>query len=454
MITFKINQNEDIYLSPLKISEEGAKEIIYELIDKSHKSWMKLQLVESQLQILSKNKAIIDPPILIREKLDELILEIIENVQSGMDQTELNDSNTIPYKPEEIKVSTRQFSLPLIEAMIKRADIDLTPGFQRNFVWTPLQKSRLIESILLRIPLPMFYFAENEEGLITVVDGLQRLTTIQQFMNNEFSLKGLQYLTNCEHKYYTHKDKTKAIDAKYFRWFNSTQLMVNVIEASSPAKVKYDIFERINTGGKPLNHQEIRNCLALDKVRVLLHEMTTSALFKKATDNSVRSLRMEDTEMALRFICFHRLYKEDSTLDKYNGNMKDSLNELVELLGKPSQNDLNKYVFLFSNAMKNAEHLFGTYAFRKILPKHLAPTAHKQLINKALFVSLAVLLSPYDPEQIVQMNHAKLLAAPLATLIQTDDILRGYLSYGTNGKANMQAVFVAMNQLIKNNINL
>ncbi len=360
MITFKLNQDEEIYLNPLKISEEGDKKVIYELIDTSSKSWMKLQLVDNQFKILSKNKLITDSTLLIREKLDELVLEVIENAQSGMAQTDVNTPTSNPYNPDEIKVNTKPFSLPLIMDMIKRNDIDLQPNFQRNFVWTSLQKSRLIESVLLRIPLPMFYFAENKEGFMTVVDGLQRLTTISQFMDNQFALKGLQYLTHCDNKYYTNPDKTKAIDTKYFRWFNSTQLTVNVIDASTPAKVKYDIFERINTGGKPLNHQEIRNCLAVDKVRDLLTKMVASDIFKKATDESVPSLRMEDREMALRFICFHRLYKEDSTLDNYSGNMKDVLNNLVEDLGKLKQNDLDKYTYLFSNAMKNATHLFCT----------------------------------------------------------------------------------------------
>ena len=94
-----------------------------------------------------------------------------------------------PFNPEEIKVHAKSFSLRLISDMIDDRDIDLSPDFQRNFVWNSAQKSRLIESILLRIPLPMFYFSEDDEGRITIVDGLQRLTTIKEFMDNKLVLK-------------------------------------------------------------------------------------------------------------------------------------------------------------------------------------------------------------------------------------------------------------------------
>ena len=142
-----------------------------------------------------------------KEELDYILsnafTKIIELEQSGIENyDDISEKEENPYNPEKIKLRTDKISIVQISAMIDSGDIDLTPAFQRNLVWDSFQKSRLIESILLRIPLPMFYFAEDLEGKLTVIDGLQRISTIKEFMNNQFPLKQLQYLKNCEGLYF------------------------------------------------------------------------------------------------------------------------------------------------------------------------------------------------------------------------------------------------------------
>jgi len=456
MIIFRTNSGGDLFLNPVKKSEEGNKTVIYELLDGSAKSWMRLQLVENHFKILEQDIEIAEKESDIFAKLDDLVLEVIEAAQSGTEYTEIGiPEKEDPYNPESIKVQTKPFNLSLISNMIDEGYIDLSPDFQRNFVWNPFQKSRLIESVLLRIPLPMFYFAEDEVGNISVVDGLQRLTTIKEYMDNKFALKGLEYLSkSCEGRYFSDKNKDgtpnnlSVLEPKYLKWFNMTQLTVNVIDPSSPAKVKYDIFRRINTGGKPLNNQEIRNSLASKTLRATLKEMVALEEFKLATDWSIKSTRMEDQEVALRFICFHRFYHEDQTLSNYNGNMEFSLDNITERLAKMKKEDLEIYVKLFSKSMLNAFYLFGRFAFRKNITDHLIPAAHKQLINKALFVSWSVLLSTYDPKMIKSKNESGCLATPVAKEIESDRNLYNYLSFGTNSKANMQAAFIAAEKII------
>lgn len=451
MIVLQTINNEDIYLNSLKNTEEGS-ENSYHLIDEDKKVWLKLHLNNNHFEIQEKNEAIKNSDEEINELLDDLVLQVIEQEQLGTESTESLQSQVSPYNPELIKVNTKPFSIKLVHEMIESGDIDLNPDFQRNFVWTPIQKSKLIESILLKIPLPMFYFSEDDEGRITVVDGLQRLTTIRDYMENKFPLKGLEYLaTTCEGRYYKEEPekKKKGLDAKFFRWFNMTQFTVNVIDSVSPSGVKYDIFKRINTGGKPLNNQEIRNCFSSKSLRSTLQKMVSLEIFKKATDKSIKSVRMEDQEVALRFISFYLYYAEDKSLNNYNGNMELSLDDITDKLGKEKEEALNKYVVLFSKAMENAYYLFGRNAFRKVLPKHLTPVASKQLINKALFVVCSVLLSQYDFEDIKANNAADSLTLPLANLIEDDRSLHNYLSYGTNGKINLQYAFEAIEGLIK-----
>ena len=246
IIELEIKDAEDILLTPIRKESDGEiNENIFQLIDVTNKSWMEIQLISNTFKIITKDQDISEDENDLKIKLDKLVLEVIEAEQSGTENSETEFSEeSNPYDPDDIRVSSKQFSVKLIDQMIDGGDIDLNPDFQRNFVWNSIQKSRLIESILLRIPLPMFYFAEEEDGLISVVDGLQRLTTIKEFMDNKFPLKNLEYLKEtCEGKYYSAESGKPHIDPKYFRWFNMTQFSVNVIDPTSPPKVKYDISE-------------------------------------------------------------------------------------------------------------------------------------------------------------------------------------------------------------------
>ncbi len=435
----------------LKDSQDGDN-TVYELVDAKHHPWMEIKRTGNSFQIVSKNPHVTESKESLGIKLDNLLVSIIKAEQSGTDLTEAGSTEgDNPFNPEDIRVHAKQFSLRLIADMIKDEDIILRPDFQRNLVWTNLQKSRLIESILLRIPLPMFYFSEDEEGKITIVDGLQRLSTIKDFMDNKFPLKDLEYLNaSCGGKYYKSEEGKEAIDGKYLRWFNQTQFSVNVIDPSSPAKVKFDIFRRINTGGMPLNNQEIRNSLAGDGLRETLNTMTNLQEFKSATDNSIRTSRMDDHELGLRFILFYRFMEAKGTIEDYSGYMDVSLDDLTDNLKKESLSDLRTYVTSFSNAMRNCEYLFGSrFAFRKVRPSDLVAGARRQLINKALFVSCSVLLGGYDHAKLKSKNVEGALTAVLANRIDDDRKLLDYLSYSTNSRNNLLYVFDKVQEIIK-----
>lgn len=186
------------------------------------------------------------------------------------------------WNPEQIRVNTKQFSLRNALDMIEDGSLELAPDFQRGRVWKPRQKSRLIESVLLQIPLPAFYFAEDTDGLMRVVDGLQRLSTIHDFVRGGeergFALKGLEYLQSA-----VEGKRFEDLPAPWKRRIYNTQIVTNVIDPTTPPDVMYDIFKRINTGGTPLNAQEIRHCMSKDRSRTVLREMTSTAEFNAAT---------------------------------------------------------------------------------------------------------------------------------------------------------------------------
>jgi len=450
----------------LIVLEEDSTEGIYHLMrQKAGLPLLGLPLIEVQFRngqpnVLSKDKSVTETSESLGAKLDELYLQIIENKQSGTEDNEEDRTEEKPYDPELIRVDTKTFSLHQIYDMIQIGDIELSPDFQRHFVWDKTRQSRLIESILLRIPLPMFYFSQDEEGKIAVVDGLQRLSTIKGFMDNELQLKNLEYLDSCEGKYYKTKREDKNIDPKYFRWFNMTQIVVNVIDASSPPKVKFDIFRRINTGGKPLNSQEIRNCLSKPHVRKVLNDMAHLPSFAEATLNSIKNHRMEAQEMALRFITFYDFYFAEKNendehpgdrLKTYTGNMAITLDAKIEELNGRSEDSVKSYVNVYDTAMKSAKHLFGDYTFRKCLLEHLEPQSRKQLINKALFISWAVVLADMEYSYIKDTYDANSLVEPLARKITEVPGLFNYFTFGTNGRVNIETAFGLAYFLLSNN---
>lgn len=451
-IEFNIKNEETVLLNVQK-NEEIPNE--YNLIDNDNTVWMELSLSDQSLNIISKSDLITDDDNVIESKLDTLLHEIIEIEKSGTDGfTENIEIELNPYDPDKIKVRTDKMPITLLSTMIDNGDIDMNPDFQRNLVWSNFQKSRLIESILLRIPLPMFYFAEDFEGKLSVVDGLQRISTIKEFMDNKFPLKDLQYLNeSCNGRYFKDEGKKKGLDTKYSRWFNLTTISANIIDPTSPYKVKYDIFRRINTGGRPLNNQEIRNCLTGQGLRDTLKEMVGLLEFKSATDNSIKSTRMDDQEIALRFLVFYQMYENKVGIDSYNGYMDATLDEFTENNIKTPKQELDKYIAYFSSAMQNAEYLIGRrYAFRKIMLKDIQPNSYKQLINKALFVCTSVLLAQYDTERVKELNEEYSLRRVVAEKIDNDRELWNYLSYGTNGKNNLLYTFRVLSELFKQNI--
>ncbi len=385
-------------------------------------------------------------------KLSDLAMRIDEAEKQGVDLSEIDgeagEKVAKPYDPNKIRVEQKVFSLRQIYDMINSGDLDISPDFQRNEVWDNFRKSRLIESILLRIPLPVFYFSEDEKGVLSVVDGLQRLSAVKAFMDNELKLKDLEYLDNCEGKCYSAENN--CVEDKYKRWFNATQISANVITADSPYQVKFDVFRRLNTGGKPLNSQELRNCLMNTAVRDLLRGMSSSSSFKEATGNSIDDGRMTGQEMAMRFIYFYNLYNKGQ-LQEYNGQIDECLDSLVEELRKLSIEQLEKYYTKYDTAMRNAFYLFGRHAFRKV-NGFTVNDSPRSLINKALFVAWAVILSEYDKELIEATFERNSFINILGNAIDEDESFFNYLSYGTNGAKNIRYVFDKVSKIMSANM--
>jgi len=402
-------------------------EIILKISSTSEKNDFKIITKDNKLSSI-EDREIIN---FFLERYIETERDIKEQEISGIEDTEeLPELVAKPdFDPEQITVRPQVFPIfQLVYQLLNEENprIDLSPDFQRYFVWKEVEKkSRLIESLLLRIPLPVFYLAEDGDGNYQVVDGLQRLTTIQDFVMNKFKLKKLEYLEKeCGNKTF------EELKTKYQSRLTDTQLTFNIISAGTPVSVKTEIFKRLNLGGKPLNRQEIRNSLSKPKTRNFIKKMAESEEFKTATNNSIKPLRMEDQELVMRYVGFY-LAKIDKKIT-YKGDMDAFLDDVLDLLNKyETTQQFDEIVESFIKSMQNATYLFGEYAFRKILPKHIK-NQHKPPINKSLFTAWSVLLSQYSTMDIKEKTIEKAFVTVLVDKIQEDNQYFEALTTGTN----------------------
>ncbi|MCP4137940.1 MAG: DUF262 domain-containing protein [bacterium] len=448
------NEEINIILNRQETKEETGT-ISYVWEGKIGDLWLKIHEAGSgSVYEIKQDQTITTPQDEIIAQFNNQIASVIETESSGVEdegtsEADINDPEPYPYDPELIRIEPKNFGVNFVNELIEEGELDLAPDFQRHFVWKELKKrSRLIESLMLRIPLPVFYLAQDEEGKYQVIDGLQRLTVINQFLNNKFQLKKLEYLKECEGHYFNKKGVKNNIDPKYRRRITQAQLTFNVIDPQTPIRVKYEIFKRINQGGKPLKSQEIRNCMASVRARNFLKKLAQSKEFLRATDYSISATRMQDQELVLRFIGFYFLRHLEQDSLKYTGHMDNFLNDTLTILNNKSESTYELLQKTFFDAMNNAAYLFGKYAFRKCSKKDLLSTARKQLINKSLFTTWSVLLSEHDPENIKNLNQSKCLKEPLASEIETNGRYYDALTTGTNDLSRINTSFDTAKNII------
>lgn len=379
----------------------------------------------------------------VTPEVDLIVEEQFAGEGTGIELETIDDDGSSavevePWDPEKIRVSTKSFSLRNVLDMIDADDLELAPDFQRNRVWKARQKSRLIESLLLQIPLPAFYFAEDADGLLRVVDGLQRLSTIHGFVRaREFALDDLEYLD---------KDGStfSELEPALQRRLHNAQIVVHVIDPSTPEEVKYDIFKRINTGGEPLNAMEVRHCMSRTRSRNFLKRCTASVAFEKATGGVLKNhVRMQDREAALRF-CAFRMLGDIGNYDNY-GSLERLLDwavrQLDDVVALPDA-QLEQLFDDFETAMKNATLVFGNHAFRKW------PTTSERLspINRALFESWAVVLADVDQDILAPIVN-KIVAKARGAMTTDPDYIAS-ISSSTSDARRVEKRFTVPQRLL------
>lgn len=324
-----------------------------------------------------------------------LPLDMDEGYKADMDEPD-------KFIPSDVNITQVPTNVSNIMERLENNEFDLTPAFQRNGgLWDEEKQSQLIESLMLKIPLPAFYFDASKEDEWIVIDGLQRLTAFQNYLvgnkqedgsRKKSNFKGMQYLTDFNGK--TFDD----LPRQYIRRIKESSIVAYTVIKGTPDEVVFNIFQRINTGGIQLNAQEIRQALYSGKGTDLIKELAERTEFKEATQFAVKSKRMLDREYALRFLSFTELdYKKE-----YKGNIDNFLIKGLKKANNFNEKDIARVTERFVKVMNVCQAVFGKYAFRKY-----DKNFRRGPINKAIFEIWAICFSELNNEQMEKIKEDK-----------------------------------------------
>jgi hypothetical protein len=358
----------------------------------------------------------------------------LETLGVEAEQPDSTEPISEPFDPSKIKVDRDSMSVFQVLRKVFLGEIILNPDFQRNIVWDPVRRSRLIESALLRIPLPAFYFDGVDANRWVVIDGLQRLSTLRDFVTEKrFRLQGLEYLTSIEGC--TFDELTRGMQ----RDLEETPVTLFIIRPETPPEVKFTIFYRINTGGLVLTAQEIRHALFQGQATALLKHLAETHEFARATDDGVGDVRMDARECVLRYLAF-RIYPFQNYA---KADLNSFLSSTMEQLNRVPASKIEELERDFREAMNRAREIFGRFAFRKFNPE----TSRRGPVNKALFESWSNVLQAYDLEALVQNKDQ--IRTILGNMFTEDPEYIRSLSAGTGGVRAVQVRFQHAHDAVK-----
>lgn len=372
----------------------------------------------------------------ISELGQEWLEENLALLEVDEEDTSSHDAPKKPYEVAKLKMEPKYLSVFQALRKIEKNEINLSPEFQRAFVWDKVKQSRLIESILIRIPLPAFYLDATDQVNWTVVDGLQRLTTLYRYCREEnFELVGMQFLTELEGVAFSD------LPAKYKVLVeDDTQLLFYNLMPGTPVEAKFTIFSRVNTGGMQLTPQEIRHALNQGKATKLLHKISLDERFKKATSGVVESLRMSDRELILRALSFMFLgadrYKGFSDLDSF---LLCAMSELNGLGGRQIIT-LKKEFF---SSLEKVQAIFGRYSFRKFSERN----GRRSPFNKALFEAWIVSVIDYELVTLVKARET-IIDYSIDEINKWDDFARS-ISSSTGSQSAVATRFSKVARILR-----
>ncbi len=375
------------------------------------------------------------------EELDQF--DLFEFDDNQIEEEKGNDDVEIiePFDPQKINIKIVPLTIGQLVDKLQYEEVKIPEYQRKSGLWDPKRKSRFIESLMLRLPIPLFYFDERELDIWWVVDGLQRVTTIREFvLDKKFKLSNLEFLKKLNGLGWDD------LERNYQRNINQSQITINLIQKDTPEKVKHNIFRRINQGSIELSSQELRTALLwgyrIDFLKQLVRGNSKEAqIFLKVTDNRVKVDRQEDLDFASRFVAFYL-----KGYQKYEPDMDNFLTEGT-LLVSESKSEQEKIKYAFYQALEVADSIFGNDAFRR---RTSMADPNRKPINKPLFEALSVAFALLNNSQ--KENLIKNKFEFYESLIQkqlTDKSFLNSISTGTATKESVNKRNKEIGELIK-----
>ncbi len=369
------------------------------------------------------------------------------SIESEYIETELNSPSykaiVSPFSPNDIRLSTPPMNMGDIIDMIQYHYIDFDTEYQREQnLWDDTQQSRLIESVLLGLRLPAFYFEEVSKKKWRIIDGLQRCCTIRNFyVDKTLRLQNMEFLTDFE---------GKTIDDFPFEIKRDIRMLpvtVNVLENGVPDDVKYILFKSLNTGGITLSTQEIRNAVYIGKAIDIIKEMSVYPAFTSATLNTIPTLRKQDMDFVSRFVAFYLIGYENYTVP----DLDEFINTCMKGIKKGEYDDKTETMKRdFVKAMNLASQIFGDDAFRKRTSKK----DYRRPLNKAYFEVISVGLAKLSDEESKKLLlHKELFKDNLIKEMKDNQSYSGAFSSGTAKKESVRKRFSVFNEILIKSIN-
>ena len=365
--------------------------------------------------------------------------------------SERAEEESVGYK---VLTVPRDYTIKTLYDLWKDSDLILNPKFQRYKVWDLRKSSLLVESVLLNIPVPPIYLAEDVDNRLIVIDGQQRLNALLSFIDGEielfdnkkkewvkreFRLRGLRILRDLN-------DKTfQELDQNLKREYKNRTIRVVIIKKESDPNVKYEVFERLNKGAVQLNAQELRNCIFRGPYNDLINELAENRDFLFLLGLKAPHPRMLDKELVLRFFAFYH-----TPYYNYKGPMKNFLDKEMEKYRYIDEEEVNRLKELFKKSVELSKYAFGDKAFRRfVLGNERDPNGcWEERVNKALFDIVMWGFTLYDKHQVIPYLDA--IREELIHLMTSDEDFIRSITKSTDKKEHIHIRFSKWQNSLQN----